>query len=42
MLITLSNSYYFNFALSSYFSDIRNDESLIDEICSYPVMLPTY
>lgn len=36
MLITLSNSYYFNFALSSYFSDIRNDESLIDEIFSYP------
>lgn len=35
MLITLSNSYYFNFALRSYFSDIRNDESLIDEVCSY-------
>ncbi|HCB1501108.1 hypothetical protein DA718_18045 [Klebsiella huaxiensis] len=36
MLITLSNSYYFNFALSSYFSDTRNEESLIDEVCSYP------
>lgn len=35
MLITLSNSYYFNFALRSYFSDIRYDESLIDEVWSY-------